>query len=113
MALNFEHTNLIGRAVVLRDYCDNIEYLNDEHKMLADIADALQNVLPKDLTPEAQTIYLGYSAYFWRDILERIGIDKAVLDAHHNGFADMTTWGKDKELERYCEDLEYFKKQIK
>lgn len=109
MTLDLDAIDLVGMAVALRDYCDDLEYLNDEHKMLVDVADALQNVRPKDLTPEGKAVYLEHGAYFWYQISERIYTDKMALTNHRDGVTGMRSWSKEIELKLYKQDLAQFK----
>lgn len=64
----------VAEATMLRDYIEP-EYLDDEHKMLCDIADALYgaNIGPEYLTKEAKEVYDRYGEDFWNKTLEDMG----------------------------------------
>ena len=60
---------LVSEAVVLRDFTE-VEYKNDEHKDLVDIADCMySNAFGVDkLYPKYQKIYHQYGQQFWDDV---------------------------------------------
>lgn len=65
---------LVSEAVILRDSRE-VKYLNDEHKMLVDIADFLYNANlgAEYLKPEALEVYNRYGKEFWEKVLTDAG----------------------------------------
>lgn len=75
----------VSMAVILRDYTENLPYINDEHKRLTDIADTLYNAnIPVENwnnNPEFnyKELYNRYGKEFWDLVLKDVGaIDSQV-----------------------------------
>lgn len=74
---------LISEAVILRDIITP-KYLNKEHEMLADIADAIYNAdLTREyLKPEYQKLYDEYGQEYWQKIFKDMDAIETQLDGH-------------------------------
>ena len=73
--------DLVSMLVALRDYIsiDDTDYINDEHRMLVDVADSLYNagITVAEMSPEYQAVYNKYGKDFFDLVLE----DVAALDS--------------------------------
>lgn len=72
--------DLVSMLVALRDYIsiDDTDYINDEHRMLVDVADSLYNagISVDEMSPEYQAVYNKYGKDFFDLVLD----DVAALD---------------------------------
>lgn len=72
--------DLVSMLVALRDYIsiDDTDYINDEHRMLVDVADSLYNagITVAEMSPEYQAVYNKYGKDFFDLVLD----DVAALD---------------------------------
>lgn len=76
--------DLVSTLVILRDWVDvGDAYLNDEHKMLVDIADSLFNggIDVEDMFPKYQSLYNKYGSEYFDTVIE----DIQALDSQVNG----------------------------
>ena len=66
---------LVSERAILRDYVDTLDYMNDEHKMLVDIADFFynNNLGAEYLLPEAKEVYDRYGKEYWGLVLNDMG----------------------------------------
>lgn len=73
---------VVSAAVILRDIA-NPEYINDEHRMLVDIADSLYNanIGPEYLKPEYRALYDKYGKEFWNLVIQ----DASAIDSQVSG----------------------------
>lgn len=73
--------DLVSMLVALRDYIsiDDTDYINDEHRMLVDVADSLYNagITVAEMSPEYQAVYNKYGKDFFDLVLD----DVAALDS--------------------------------
>lgn len=73
--------DLVSMLVALRDYIsiDDTDYINDEHRMLVDVADSLYNagISVEEMSPEYQEVYNKYGKDFFDLVLD----DVAALDS--------------------------------
>ena len=80
--------DLVSSLVVLRDYADTSDaYVNDEHKMLVDIADFLYNVdfEPDSLKKEAKEVYDKYGKTYFNKVIKDIeAIDSQISSSNVN-----------------------------
>ena len=75
----------VAEAVILRDTTEP-EYINQEHKMLVDIADAFYNadLEEQHLKPEYKKLFNEYSKDFWEKVFTDIQAIESQLDGHEN-----------------------------
>jgi len=76
---------LVSEGAILRDYITP-EYLNEDHKMLVDIADFLYNANlgAEYLKPEAKKVYDNYGEEYWHKVLQDMGaIDSQLINDSH------------------------------
>lgn len=82
---------MVAMSTMLRDHTDmDGRYVNDEHKMLADIADTLYNanISPERLLPEYKALYDKYGPEYFNNILTRMGeIDDSTYREPTNDWA--------------------------
>ena len=73
---------VVSMAVILRDII-NPKYVNEDHKMLVDIADFFynNNLGPEYLKPEAKEVYEQYGKKFFDLVLE----DASAIDSQLTG----------------------------
>lgn len=73
--------DLVSMLVALRDWVsiDDTDYINDEHRMLVDVADSLYNagISVGEMSPEYQAVYNKYGKDFFDLVLD----DVAALDS--------------------------------
>lgn len=74
--------NVVSMAVILRDITEP-KYINEDHKMLVDIADFLYNANlgAEHLKPEAKAVYDQYGKEYFKLVLE----DASAIDSQLNG----------------------------
>lgn len=75
--------DLVSTLVILRDWVDiDNAYLNDEHKLLVDIADSLYNthISPDEMLPKYQKVYNKYGEEFFDKVIE----DASAIDSQIN-----------------------------
>lgn len=74
---------VISMPVILRDYIEPT-YINDEHKLLVDIADCLYNadIEPEKLKPEAYKKYKEYGKDFWNLVIGDISAIDSQIEGH-------------------------------
>lgn len=79
-----KYRNLTSEGAILRDWVKP-EYLDEEHKMLCDIADCLYNanVSPEHLTENAKKYYHDYGKNFFDYVLRDMGaLDSQLTDSN-------------------------------
>ena len=74
--------NVVSMAVILRDITEP-KYINEDHKMLVDIADFFYNANlgAEHLKPEAKAVYDQYGKEYFKLVLE----DASAIDSQLNG----------------------------
>lgn len=86
MSIDYQAVSI---AVVLRDYIDDLQYINEEHRRLADIADTLYNagisVENWNDNPEYnyKALYAKYSKDYWDKVLKDISALDSQIDAYN------------------------------
>lgn len=78
----------VSVATMLRDFTE-VDYINDEHKRLCDIADSLYNLpIPVDKwddNPEFnyKALYHEYGEEYWRKVLQDMRAIDSQMDAYN------------------------------
>jgi hypothetical protein len=84
--------DLVSSFVILRDYADlEDNYVNNEHKMLVDIADSLYNadIKADDMNKEYQELYKKYKKTYFNKVLKDIRALKPKINRNNvSDFAD-------------------------
>ena len=79
----------VSMAVILRDYTSELQYINDEHKRLVDIADTLWNAsIPVEEwndNPDFnyKALYKRYGVNYWQKVMKDISAIDNQIDAYN------------------------------
>lgn len=84
--------DLVSILVILRDYVDTDNaYVNNEHKLLVDIADSLYNthISPDEMLPKYQKVYNKYGKDYFDTVLDDVqALDTQVNSRNVNDLID-------------------------
>ena len=77
---------VISMAVILRDIEDGLHYIDEKHKKLVDIADALYNadISPEQLKPEYKELYNEQGEDFWEKVIKDASAIDSQVEGHEN-----------------------------
>ena len=86
--------DLVSSLAILRDYdvLEDSDYINEEHRLLVDIADSIFNVgqsVVKNFKPEYKEVYDAYGkAYFSKVLKDMRALDSQISDGNINDLID-------------------------